>query len=114
MPEAAIHADEASRNAPRTRFGPVLSARHAAVQRAGGMTDPQTAEENLLKWALGGVAGFAAVVVGWILRRESIREDRDYEARRDFTEPLSQLPAKLEALIDRVDRLERRLDEDEP
>jgi hypothetical protein len=78
------------------------------------MPDSVTSDENVLRWALGGIASFAALIVAWIMRRESIRDDRDYEARKAFTGPLSELPAKLDVLIDRVERLEKRISEDRP
>lgn len=78
------------------------------------MPEPTASDETLWKWALGGVSGFVAVMVAWLMRRQSIQDDREFEARKDFTGPLMELPAKLEALTDRVDRMERRLDDKKP
>jgi hypothetical protein len=48
------------------------------------------------------------------MHRVAVREDRDFESRRDLTALLGELPGKLDALVDRVDRLERRIDEANP
>jgi len=72
------------------------------------VADP--ADDNLWKWAIGGLATFCAGVIAWILRRESIRDDRDFETRKDFIAPLATLPGRLDALESRIDRLERRVD----
>jgi hypothetical protein len=69
-------------------------------------------DDGIWKWALGGLATFCAGVIAWILRRQSIREDRDFETRKDFTVPLAELPGRLDALKGRIDRLERRVDGD--
>jgi uncharacterized membrane protein len=71
------------------------------------MPDPSPSEGSLLGWALGGLAAFTASIVLWDRRRSAKREDREFAARKNYSDKLAELPARLDALIVRFERIEK-------
>lgn len=60
--------------------------------------------------ALGALAIFTGTLIMWVLKRNADRQDKDYEDRKLWTGQLQELPARLDALTVRIERVEKIVD----
>lgn len=71
--------------------------------------DPSS--ESTWRWIVGSLAGFTAALILWVLKQFADREERASKARDTYTEKLEGLPARIDALRERIERAENDLRE---